>query len=84
MSCAGHYITYVRNAEQWICFDDKAVGKATQREVESCFGDAQWAFNNDMHAYVLFYQLLPSEPAAPTSGTPPDGSSSSPTSGAAA
>ena len=66
---AGHYITYVRHAEQWFCFDDNSVHLSSQKEVERSFGDSQWSFNNDMHAYLVFYQLLPPPAAATEAGS---------------
>jgi hypothetical protein len=55
---AGHYITYVHTYDKWFCFDDGSVHVATQKEVEGSFGEANaWSFHNDMHAYLLFYQL---------------------------
>jgi hypothetical protein len=55
---AGHYITYARVSGRWFCFDDGSITVVSQRDVEGCFGDAAaWSFNNDMHAYLLFYQL---------------------------
>ena len=66
---AGHYITYTRISNQWILYDDACISKVSEEEVQRCFGDASRLWNNDMHAYLLFYELVGGQGArSPESG----------------
>lgn len=54
----GHYVSYIKSGDKWICFDDNVVNIVSPETVQATYGKASdWSVGNDMHAYILFYQL---------------------------
>lgn len=49
------------SGDKWICFDDNLVCVVSADVVRSTYGrPSEFGLSSDMHAYVLFYQLLES------------------------
>lgn len=66
-------MSYIKTRGRWICFDDTVVSRAGAADLAATFGKASdWAFGNDTHAYILFYQLPECEGSARGGGAAED------------
>jgi ubiquitin C-terminal hydrolase len=48
----GHYMAFCKIGEEWRCFNDSSVTKATEDDLKRLFGDG----SQGMNAYVLEYE----------------------------